>query len=166
MWTSAGKNGNWGTLYPASQTELNFWVQFNRTFTSVIYKCGCCFLRNSAEILDLGPHLCTRIWISTTIDWHVKNSIVNLAIRLKGNSKRISGNLSSPLRAPKKDLVASLLSLLTGVKLRLQRRLSVGLSKLDRLILLVLSQFKSPHYNFISTYSFLYSFHSLDWNNF
>ena len=29
-------------------------------------------------------------------DWHVKNSIVNLLIRLKGNLKQISRNLLSP----------------------------------------------------------------------
>ena len=81
------------------------------------------------------------------IDCSVKNSIVGLAIGLKGNSKRISDNLLSPLGAHNDDLGAALLTLLTGIKLRLQRRLSVGLSKLDRLILLVMTQFKSLYYN-------------------
>jgi len=58
----------------------------------------------------------------------VKNSIVGLAIGLKGNSKRISDNLLSPLGALNDDLGAALLTLLTGIKLRLQHRLSGGLS--------------------------------------
>ena len=37
-------------------------------------------------------------------DWPVKKAIVDLPIRLKGNSKRTFGNLLSPLVAQKKDL--------------------------------------------------------------
>ena len=47
-------------------------------------------------------------------------SIIDLPIRLKGNSKRISGNSLSPLGAQNKDLGATSQ---TGVKLRLLRRL-------------------------------------------
>ena len=59
--------------------------------------------------------------LSTRHDWPVKKGIVDLPIRMKGNSKRISGNSSSPLAAQNKDLgAAALQKLLTGVKLRLQ----------------------------------------------
>ena len=50
-------------------------------------------------------------------------SIIDLPIRLKGNSKRISGNSLSPLGAQNKDLGATSQTLLNGVKLRLLRRL-------------------------------------------
>ena len=50
------------------------------------------------------------------IDCPVKNSIVGLAIGLKGNSKRISDNLLSPLGALNDYLGAALLTLLTGIK--------------------------------------------------
>ena len=59
--------------------------------------------------------------LSTRHDWPVKKGIVDLPIRMKGNSKRISGNSSSPLAAQNKDLgAAALQKLLTRVKLRLQ----------------------------------------------
>ena len=48
-------------------------------------------LRNSAKILALGPHLCTRIWVRTMIGL-LKKAIVNLPIRMKGNLKRTSGD--------------------------------------------------------------------------
>ena len=50
-------------------------------------------------------------------------SIIDLPIRLKGNSKRISGNSLSLLGAQNKDLGATSQTLLNGVKLRLLRRL-------------------------------------------
>ena len=37
----------------------------------------------------------------------LKKAIVDLPIRMKGNSKRISGNSSSPLAAQNKDLGAA-----------------------------------------------------------
>jgi len=43
--------------------------------------------------------------LSTRHDWPVKKAIVNLPIRLKGNSKRISGNSLIPLGALNKDYV-------------------------------------------------------------
>ena len=49
-------------------------------------------------------------------DWPVKKAIVNLPIRLKGNSKHISGNLLSSLGAQNKDFGAASQMLLTGVK--------------------------------------------------
>ena len=45
--------------------------------------------------------------LRTCHDWPVKNAIVDLPIRIKGNSKRISGNSLSPLGAQNKDLAAS-----------------------------------------------------------
>ena len=53
-------------------------------------------------------------------------SVTDLPIRLKGNSKRISGNSLSPLGAQNKDLGATSQTLLNGVKLRLLRRLCFG----------------------------------------
>ena len=47
---------------------------------------------------------------------------MDLPIRLKGNSKRISGFWLSVLGAQNKDIGAALQTLLTGVKLRLRRR--------------------------------------------
>ena len=62
--------------------------------------------------------------LSTHHDWSVKKGMVDLLIRLKGNSKRISGNSWSPSAAQNKDLgAAALQKLVTGVKLRLLRRL-------------------------------------------
>ena len=44
----------------------------------------------------------------TSYDWPVKKAIVNLPIRLKGNSKRIAGNSLSPLGAQNKDIAGHL----------------------------------------------------------
>ena len=57
--------------------------------------------------------------LSTRHDWPVKKAIVDLPIRLKGNSKHTSGNLLSPSGAQNKDIGAASKTLLTGVKLRL-----------------------------------------------
>ena len=59
---------------------------------------------------------------STCHDWPVEKAIVDLPIRLKENSKRVSGNSSSPLGAQNKDYGASSETLLTKVELRLPRR--------------------------------------------
>ena len=56
-------------------------------------------------------------------DWSIKNPIVDLPIRLKGNTKRTSGFLLSPLGSENKDIGAASQTLLTEVKLRLRRRL-------------------------------------------
>ena len=40
-------------------------------------------------------------------DWPVKNAIVEMPITMKGNSKRTSGTLLSPLRTQNKDLGAA-----------------------------------------------------------
>ena len=50
------------------------------------------------------------------LNWHVKNSIVNLPIRLKANSKHISSNLYSPLGAQNKEIGTALQMLFTGVR--------------------------------------------------
>ena len=52
--------------------------------------------------------------LSTRPDWPVKKAIVDLPIRLKGNSKRTSGNSLSPLEAHNKDLGTASQTLLTG----------------------------------------------------
>ena len=54
--------------------------------------------------------------LSTRHDWLVKKAVVDLPIRLKGNSKRSFGNSFSPFRAQKKDIGATWQTLLTGVK--------------------------------------------------
>ena len=50
-------------------------------------------------------------------DWPVKKVIADLPITIKGNSKRSSGNLLSPLGAQDKDIGAASQTLLTKVKL-------------------------------------------------
>ena len=50
---------------------------------------------------------------STCHDWPVEKAIVDLPVRLKENSKRVSGNSSSPLGAQNKDYGASSETLLT-----------------------------------------------------
>ena len=64
--------------------------------------------------------------LSTRHDWLVKNAIVDLPIRLKGNSKRISGNSLSPLGTQNSDIAAAWQTLVTEVKLRLRRRLIIA----------------------------------------
>ena len=49
--------------------------------------------------------------------------IVNLPIKIKGNSKRTPGNQLSPLEPQNKDIGATSHTFLTEVNLRLQRRL-------------------------------------------
>ena len=53
----------------------------------------------------------------------VKKATVHLPIRLKGNSKRISGNSLSPLGAQNKDISTASQTLLTNVRLCLRGRL-------------------------------------------
>ena len=66
--------------------------------------------------------------LTTRYDWSVEKAIVHLPIRLKGNSKRISGNSLSPLGAQNKDMGAASPMLLTGVELRMRRRLHFRLT--------------------------------------
>ena len=54
--------------------------------------------------------------LSAYHDWPVKKAIVDLLMRLKGNSKCISGNSLSPLGARNKNFGAASQTLLTGVK--------------------------------------------------
>ena len=54
--------------------------------------------------------------VSTCHDWPVKKAIVDLLMRLKGNSEFISGNSLSPLGAQNKDFGAASQALLTRVK--------------------------------------------------
>ena len=57
-------------------------------------------------------------------DWPAKKAFVDLPIKMKGNSKRTSGNSLSPLGAQNKYIGAASRTLLTEVKLHLRRRLS------------------------------------------
>jgi len=43
----------------------------------------------------------------TGYDWRVKKAMIDWSIKMKGNSKRLSGNLLSPLGAQNKDLGAA-----------------------------------------------------------
>ena len=52
--------------------------------------------------------------LSTRHEWPVKRDMLDLPIRMKGNSKRISGNLLSPLEAQNKYLGAASQTLLTS----------------------------------------------------
>ena len=54
---------------------------------------------------------------STRHDWPVKNTIVDLPIRSKENSKRISGNSLSLLKAMNKGVAAASQTLLTRAQL-------------------------------------------------
>ena len=62
--------------------------------------------------------------LGTRHDWPVKKAIVDLPIRMKRNSKRISGNKLSPLSAKDKGIGATSQNLLTEVKFRLRHRLT------------------------------------------
>ena len=72
-------------------------------------------------ILVLGPHLCTRIQVCAMIGLLKTIAFVDLPIKVKGNSKRSSGNSLSPLGAQNKDISATSQMLLTKVKLWLQQ---------------------------------------------
>ena len=61
--------------------------------------------------------------LSTRNDWPVKNAIVDLPIRMKGNSKQTSSSALNPLGAQNNDLGAASQTLLTKVTLLLRRRL-------------------------------------------
>ena len=57
--------------------------------------------------------------LSTSHDWPIKKSMVNLSIRVKGYSKRISGNLLNPLGYKNKDIGPALQTLLSRVRIDL-----------------------------------------------
>ena len=61
--------------------------------------------------------------LSTCLDWWVKKAMVNLLIKMNGNSKHTSGNLLSPLGAESKDIHTASQMLLTEVYLRLRCRI-------------------------------------------
>ena len=56
-------------------------------------------------------------------DWPVKNAIVNLPIKLKGNLNCISSNLFSSLGNQNKGIGTAFQMLLTGIRLPLLHRL-------------------------------------------
>ena len=70
--------------------------------------------------------------LRTRHDWPLKKAIVDLPIRLKGNSKRTSGNSLSLLGSQKTDLEATSQTLLTEVKLRLPHAQANLLSGQDK----------------------------------
>ena len=117
-----GKCNHRATLICPQSDCLEFydWVQLslhhrqNVTLVKSVYE-------TAPKSLFWAPHVYQDL--STRHDWPVKKAIVNLPIRMKGNSKRTSGNSLNPLRAQNKDLAAASQTLLNEVKLRLQRRL-------------------------------------------
>ena len=77
-------------------------------------------------------------------DWSVKNAIVNLPIRLRGNSEWLSV-IHSPLGDHhKKDLGAASQTLLTWDKLRIQRRQNVMPSRFYRARISLSLPFQTP----------------------
>ena len=74
------------------------------------------------KILFLGPPPVYQD-LSACHDWPVKDALVYLPIRLKGNLKRTSGNSSSLLGAQNRDISAASQVILTRVRLHLQCRL-------------------------------------------
>ena len=117
-----GKCNHRATLICPQSDCLEFydWVQLslhhrqNVTLVKSVYE-------TAPKSLFWAPHVYQDL--STRHDWPVKKAIVNLPIRMKGNSKRTSGNSLNPLGAQNKDLAAASQTLLNEVKLRLQRRL-------------------------------------------
>ena len=70
-----------------------------------------------------GLNVRTNFYLSRTIGhrfWRTLKGVVDFPIRMKGNSKYISGN---PLEAQNKELGVASQTLLTGAELRLRRRL-------------------------------------------
>ena len=61
--------------------------------------------------------------LSRCHDWPVRKAMINLPIRMKGNSKCTSDNLLSPFGVQNMDIGAALQTLSTRVKLRLWHRL-------------------------------------------
>ena len=72
--------------------------------------------------------------LSMRYDWPVKRAIADFRIRLKRNSKHISSNSLTPLRAQSKDIGADSKTQVTGIKLRLQHsKAQVSISFQDKL---------------------------------
>lgn len=88
---------------------FRFWVQYAYFWLSPSGK--------QRQILALGPKR-VQCTLSTRHKWPVKNAVVNLAIRLKGNS----ANSLSPFEAQNKDMGFVAQTLLTRIRLRLQRK--------------------------------------------
>ena len=88
---------------------FRFWVQYTYFWLSPSGK--------QRQILALGPKR-VQCTLSTRHKWPVKNAVVNLPIRLKGNS----ANSLSPFEAQNKDMGFVAQTLLTRIRLRLQRK--------------------------------------------
>ena len=74
---------------------------------------------NSAEILVLGPHLCTSIQVRAMIGRLKKPFSVVLPIKMRGKLKTSFGTSLSLLGSQNTNLGAASQTLLTVVKLRL-----------------------------------------------
>ena len=73
-----------------------------------------------------GLHVRSSFYLSRTIGhrfWRTLIGLVDLPIRMKGNSKCISGNSLNPLEAQNKELGVASQTLLTEAELSLRRRL-------------------------------------------
>ena len=83
-------------LYPSpahAQTERNFQYSICETAPKLLFWAPTCI--SGYEVVQ--DH-----------NWPVQKAIVNLPIRLEGNSKHISSNLLSPLGSQNKDLIGLL----------------------------------------------------------
>ena len=87
-------------------------------------------LWNSAKILALGPHLCTRIWLRHH-DWIVKKRLLSICQSGWREIRNAFPVISlSLLEAWNKDIGTASQTLLTGwtgVRLRMRRRLAIKL---------------------------------------
>ena len=72
-------------------------LRYRRNYTLVKSVC-----KTALKSLFPGPHPVYQD-LGTRHDWPVENAIVDLPIRLMGNSKRISSNSLNPLRARNKE---------------------------------------------------------------
>ena len=64
--------------------------------------------------------------LSTRCDWPVEKGLVDLPIRMEGNSKCTSGNSLSPLGTQNKEFGAASQTALTEAELRLLCGLTLG----------------------------------------
>ena len=81
------------------------------------------YILDQKNFVFMRSAFCRGVDLSKHHDWPVKKAIVDLPIRLKGSSKRTSGNSLSPLGAQNNDLGTASQTLLRKVKLHRQRRL-------------------------------------------
>ena len=81
---------------------------------------------SDGQVMSKGYMAELNFYLSLTIGhrfWRTLRGLVDLPIRMKWNSKCISGNSLNPLEAQNKELGAASQMLLTEAELRLRRRL-------------------------------------------